>query len=233
MAAGPQTLSNDIVAVRDLAPHLFLVVNSDHPRAAPLRVALRHLDQVELRRAPGDAAADPTLSVDQKNGALLVADSWMSTVHARLQRVMGSWSIEDCGSRNGIFVNGQRTRRVALRDGDLIEAGHTFFIFREGFALAPDGPASDARRASPAFGTLLPPLEASFEQLERVAQTRIPVLILGETGTGKDLLAASLHELSGRRGLFQAVHCAALGGQDAQSALFGRGEATAEPENAG
>src|SRR4051812_49323386 len=190
MAAGMQTLSNDIVAVRDLAPHLFLVVNSDHPRAAPLRVGLRHLERIELRRA-GDAAADPTLSVDQKSAALLVPDSWMSTVHARLERVMGSWSIEDSASRNGTFVNGRRIRRAALRDGDLIEAGHTFFIFREGFALGAHRSASDGRRASPAFATLLPPLEASFEQLERVAQTRIPVLILGETGTGKDLLASS------------------------------------------
>lgn len=61
-----------------------------------------------------------------------------------------------------------------------------------------------------------------FQRARRVARTDEAVLILGETGAGKEGLASALHSLSNRRsGPFEAVNCAVLGGELASSELFG------------
>ena len=66
-----------------------------------------------------------------------------------------------------------------------------------------------------------PAMLALLDQIERVAPATVPVLLLGETGTGKDLLARAIHEASGRTGPFVPVNCAALPVHLAESELFG------------
>ncbi|WP_049629502.1 sigma-54-dependent Fis family transcriptional regulator [Cellvibrio sp. pealriver] len=66
------------------------------------------------------------------------------------------------------------------------------------------------------------PISASLlEYIERIAPSEAPVLIGGETGTGKELVARHIHLLSGRRGPFLAVNCGAISDQLAESELFG------------
>ena len=60
-----------------------------------------------------------------------------------------------------------------------------------------------------------------FDTIRQVAPTRATVLIEGESGTGKELVAHALHNLSGRKGRFVAVHCAAFNPQILESELFG------------
>jgi DNA-binding NtrC family response regulator len=74
------------------------------------------------------------------------------------------------------------------------------------------------------FGCLIgesPAMIAVYEQIEKVARTPSPVLILGETGTGKELVAESIHRGSGRPGQFVAVNCGSLSRELAASELFG------------
>ncbi len=64
-------------------------------------------------------------------------------------------------------------------------------------------------------------MRAVYEQIERVARTDSPVLIVGETGTGKELVAEAIHRSSGRTGRFVAVNCGSLSRELAGSELFG------------
>ena len=64
-------------------------------------------------------------------------------------------------------------------------------------------------------------MEAVFDTIRQVAPSRATVLVEGETGTGKELVAHALHNLSGRKGRFIVVHCAALSPQLLESELFG------------
>ncbi len=66
-----------------------------------------------------------------------------------------------------------------------------------------------------------PVSQAILHHLEQIAPSEAPVLIIGETGTGKELVARHIHERSGRRGPFVAVNCGAISEQLADSELFG------------
>ena len=111
------------------SPYLFLVFQCDLPHALGARLCLDEVEFVEIGRSPD--ASDPR--VDQLGGgrlALRLPDSWVSSSHAVLHRVLGSWVIEDAKSKNGTLVNGQLTKRAELADCDLIELGHSFLSFR-------------------------------------------------------------------------------------------------------
>jgi DNA-binding NtrC family response regulator len=64
-------------------------------------------------------------------------------------------------------------------------------------------------------------MRAVYDQIERVARTDMPVLIVGETGTGKELVAESIHRVSGRSGAFVPMNCGSLSAELAASELFG------------
>src|SRR3989442_10504449 len=149
----------------------------------------------------------------------------MSGDHATFRRVMGRWFVEDTHSRNGTLLNGRRIDRKVLEDGDLLELGHSFFIFRGAIPPAPAaGPVvySDERRpAAEGFETLLPSLAREFVRAETIVRTSIPVVLRGATGTGKEVIASAIHALSGRHGAFVSMDCGALSPALLQSELLG------------
>jgi transcriptional regulator with GAF, ATPase, and Fis domain len=149
----------------------------------------------------------------------------MSATHACISRTSDGWVLEDARSTNGSMVNGERVSRAVLRDGDIIELGHTIFTLRQGLPTPPDTPpvldSADCRAPHAAFATLLPSLARSFEKLARVASSNLSLLLFGETGTGKEVIAQAVHHLSGRNGGFVAVNCGAFPPNLVESSLFG------------
>ena len=204
----------------------FLVVALEYER--PLEGSSLHwLDALEeLRIGRGDARTWSRQVHEGRRQLLLrLPDRWMSKEHARFGRAGGRWMVEDAGSKNGLLVNGEPQERSWLEDGDLIEIGHTLVLFREESFSGPPPPSeTDLRGPSepvPGFTTLSPVLAGELAKLARVARTPVPVVVEGETGTGKELLARAYHGLSGRSGAFVAVNCGALPETLVQSELFG------------
>jgi DNA-binding NtrC family response regulator len=154
---------------------------------------------------------------------LRVPDARMSSAHARLDGSLGHWVIRDLQSKNGVRVNGQVVLERPLASGDLVELGHTLLLFQN--VPHGDGPddvdTASTQPLAPGFITLVPSLEANFNRLARLAKTTVPILILGETGTGKEVVARGLHDLSARDGKFVGVNSGAIPESLLESELFG------------
>jgi transcriptional regulator with AAA-type ATPase domain len=202
-------------------PVLFVPLEADRPLARGARFSLAGVERVTIGRGDGRHALR---SADGRSMSLRLPGRWVSTQHASIRAVGADFILEDLGSRNGTFVNGERVASAVLRQGDVVEIGRVFLSVRG--APAPDGPIvfdSDAARSSRPFGlrTLLPELEESYAALTRIAQSMVPVLLLGPTGSGKEVLAREIHAQSLRTGPFFAVNCGALPSSLVESLLFG------------
>jgi len=199
--------------------YLVVGLTCDQPMQASARFVLSELDEVVLGRG-GDRGARRT----GRRLAVQVADPWMSSSHARLVRSEDRWLLEDGGSKNGSRVNGWPARQATLADGDLIELGCTFFVFRRKVPVVgecADLDLSASRSQLADLVTCSPALERQFEALARIARTDAAVLVTGETGTGKELVARAVHATSGLRGPFVAVNCGAIPEGLVESQLFG------------
>ncbi|MBI4510559.1 MAG: sigma 54-interacting transcriptional regulator [Deltaproteobacteria bacterium] len=205
-------------------PCLFVVLVRDKPGACSSRHLLTGLDTVFVGRARAHGYSRQKID-GQHALSLGFPDRWISSQHARLVRSFDKWVLEDSGSRNGTLVNGARVQRMALADGDWIEVGHVFLLFRESVAWwEEDLPDLDSTRLAPptrALATLIPSLDRLFCLLQQVAGSQVTVMIRGETGTGKELVAQAVHGLSKRSGSFIPVNCGALSDTLLQSELFG------------
>jgi transcriptional regulator with GAF, ATPase, and Fis domain len=199
-------------------PCLFLVAQGNSPLAPPAGLRLAALDQVHIRRgAQREMAARP---VDARQVDVVLADPRVSATHARFTCVGQRWHVEDCGSRNGTFVNGTLVERAALVDGDVIDAGQALFRYRE--RITQDGDVVIRPPALPCgLISLLPEIHRQLDELARMARSTLTLLIEGETGTGKEVAARLLHALSGRTGAFVAVNCGALPRERVAAELFG------------
>jgi sigma-54 dependent transcriptional regulator, acetoin dehydrogenase operon transcriptional activator AcoR len=187
---------------------------------APLAAAcdLDEIDEVVLGRS--EAGAAMAHDGELRRLRLGFPDPWMSTRHAHIERTLGGFSIADEGSKNGLLLNGERTAGALLVDGDWIEAGHTLLRYRLA-ALPPPRQPRHPRSGAAALATVLPTLEAQSRDLEDIARSTVSVILRGETGTGKEVLARAVHRLSGRPGELIAVNCGALPAALLESELFG------------
>ena len=173
--------------------------------------------------APGDGwllGTTPwTLGREPGPGGIELADGSVSRRHAELsyQPSLGVFQVNDLGSKNGTGVDGgllSAGEVEHLHDNAVLRLGDSLFVYSElsvprGMPTRPPEPGSSLRRA---------PVEALAD---RAAPSDLPILVLGPTGAGKELLAERIHARSGRPGRLVAVNCAGLNRDLLGSELFG------------
>jgi DNA-binding NtrC family response regulator len=139
--------------------------------------------------------------------------------HAEFLRIGSEWIIHDLGSRNGVYVDGQRVEHFTLRVGNVLRVGEWIGIVRPFESNAENHQAHFRQLAPGLFGAAQ--LQAAVIDAERVAQSNVRIVVQGETGTGKERVAQAIHHWSGRTGEFVGVNCAALPEGLVEGELFG------------
>jgi transcriptional regulator with PAS, ATPase and Fis domain len=170
-------------------------------------------------RTPGE------LVLDRERDVLRVGvpTRWSSSKHAEITiEPAGSslaQTLTDLGSRNGTIVEGTPiTETVALAQGQIVEIGRGFWTLRR----AP-GPIADAD-VVPDFDptqTVSPALRQTERALARLADGSVPILLVGETGCGKEYFARAIHRASGRSGPFVRTTLAGAPASRIDALLFG------------
>jgi DNA-binding NtrC family response regulator len=146
-----------------------------------------------------------------------VDDPFVSTRHLRIGPQDGRWALLDLGSTNGTFIAGARVTRAELPFGVAVTLGDAEIVLEPRDAAEPP-------RAEAFEGMISrdPAMRQVFELVERVGASDAAVTILGETGTGKELVSRALHARSQRRDApFIPVNCSAIAETLIESELFG------------
>jgi DNA-binding NtrC family response regulator len=182
--------------------------------------------RLEVTAGPGKGAAkvvsDGLVRVGSGDTCdLVIADPRISRLHVEIEISPTGLHVRDLGSKNGTFLYGTRVGEI-----DLPVAGGSLVLGDSELALRPDDEPdplvpSLRDRCGRLVGTSQM-MRTLFAQIERVARSDATVLIHGETGTGKELVAEALHDLGPRaKRAFVVVDCGAIPRELIESELFG------------
>ncbi len=154
---------------------------------------------------------------------LVLTDDTITWRHLSLERTPEGVRVRDLGSRNGTFLDGQRIESAVGRAGSRVRAGRTTLELQSsGPPVAPGetlawGLAEMAGRSST--------MQKVYSRIKEAAISRLPVLLLGQTGTGKELAARAIHAVGPRASRpFVPVNCAAMPREMIEDTLFGHAE---------
>jgi two-component system, NtrC family, response regulator GlrR len=175
---------------------------------------------------------EPLLVGSGKGCAVILADPHVSNRHAELFRTPAGIVLRDLGSSNGTRVANIVVKEAVLSSGAEITFGTAKLRFEMGGELgklerlAREPVRDDELAGVPArFGGAVgssPTIRKLFALLGRIAPSNLTITLIGETGTGKDVLAHAIHELSLRAGgPFVVFDCAAAQPSLIESELFG------------
>ncbi|MCA9607442.1 MAG: sigma 54-interacting transcriptional regulator, partial [Myxococcales bacterium] len=155
-----------------------------------------------------------------RDNELVLADETVSRAHCEIVRERRGYLLRDLGSTNGTLLDGAEIKEAWLKPGAVITVGKVELKvrpFSERIEILP----SSSTTYGEAVGKSVA-MRALFGLLERLGPTDATVLIGGETGTGKDVLARAIHANSPRKGgPFIVVDCGAVVGSLIESELFG------------
>ncbi len=143
----------------------------------------------------------------------------VSRQHVEFSREGPALIVADAGSTNGTFLDGERVAHGRVRDGSVLRVGSWVGIVEWASRRSGAPPAPFSQLGPRLWGGEV--LRQALEPARQAAPSRLPVLLVGETGTGKEVSARALHEWSSRPGAFIAVNCAALPRELAEAELFG------------
>jgi len=162
---------------------------------------------------PTEIGADPECK-------LVLSDPAVSRKHVLVTVTGGKIMVKDLGSRNGTHFQGVRIKEAEVPLGAVLTLGKSqVAVFSRWFTreVAP----SQERQFGDLLGESLGMREV-FAILERVSPADVPVLVEGETGTGKELVARSVHAASPRaKGPYVVSDCGSIPSELAESELFG------------
>lgn len=151
----------------------------------------------------------------------------VSRHHAGLSIDGAEVVLVDSDSRNGTFLNGKRVTRAILELGSVLRIGEWVGVVERGRAPSVLTELAPGLWGGSALASVLAPARAA------AAASDLPIIVVGETGAGKEVVSRAIHEWSGRRGPFCAINCAALPQQLVEGELFGyrRGAFTGAERN--
>lgn len=151
---------------------------------------------------------------------LFIQDETVSRNHAEITKTKEGYLLRDLASTNGTFVGGLKVKEAFLAPGAIIRIGKTRIKF-----VPQDEQVEIYPSKKTHFGQMIGKsleMRKIFGVLEKVAPTNVTVIITGETGTGKELIARALHEHSKRsRAPFIIFDCGAVAENLIESELFG------------
>jgi transcriptional regulator of acetoin/glycerol metabolism len=181
------------------AADLWIAWRFPNPGASPVRLPAASDGEIIIGRDASCAVALTGPEVSRRHAALRPAGE------------RGA-SIVDLGSRNGVRVNGRSVPQATLAADDVVRLGGWI-----GVVTAWPGPIVAIAPGFWGGGAL----QSALAPARQAATSDLPVILEGETGTGKERAAQAIHAWSGRPGPFVAVNCAALPESLAEAELFG------------
>jgi hypothetical protein len=189
----------------ELPPTLVKVICADDLNEPPARHWLEGCEEVRIFRGrPGSIREEP------HSLAIVLDDRYASVRHVLLRRGADGFLVADEGSTNGTYVEGRKLAagEERLVQAALFEVGHTFFHLRAAARGAREAPG-DEGMGDPL--TWNPEFALTLAAAGRLARRAHDLLLTGESGVGKEVVARWLHHVSERQGALVAVNCAATG----------------------
>jgi transcriptional regulator with PAS, ATPase and Fis domain len=167
-----------------------------------------------------DIVSEPLRVGTASDNDLVLADATVSRRHCEIVPTDAGLRVKDAGSTNGILLGDVRIYDAVVTAPAKLQLGETELTIT---ALSESIDREQAM--SDRFGDLLgrsARMRELFADLQRIAATNVGLLIEGETGTGKELVAESVHAASSRaEGPFVVFDCGAVAPNLAESELFG------------
>jgi|CZKU01.1.fsa_nt_gi two-component system response regulator HydG len=150
---------------------------------------------------------------------LRLTDPTVSRRHAAFEAAGMRYRITDLESTNGTFVDGVQIVEGFVRGGEIVRCGSTAMRLEVDQAVEAPALSTSIR-----FGSTLGASQAMrrlFPFCEKLARSKVPLIIEGETGTGKEVLAESIYEVGGSKGPFVVFDCTTIAPNLIEAELFG------------
>jgi transcriptional regulator with PAS, ATPase and Fis domain len=143
---------------------------------------------------------------------LRINSNFVAAKHCKIEKINDGYKLHDLESSGSIYINGCKTQESLIKDGDEINIADHILTF------------SNEKKFYSNLGleTKNPDWSTQLTLLGEVAKTEFPVLLLGPSGAGKEVIANAIHKHSNRaQGPFQSVNCSALTESLIESEIFG------------
>jgi DNA-binding NtrC family response regulator len=205
----------------------FAMVDTPRTKLQPRPVRLVHKLRVTVNAgvdagatyAPDDGSR-VAIGTSEDN-ALVLVDPAVSRYHLELLRTPAGVEVIDLGSRNGTWVGGVRISRAIVPAGTQLRLGDTTMTVEDAGSTVAPPPPNDVPRSTDLVGDSEAIREVA-RLVHRLARVDSSVLIQGETGTGKEVIARAIHEASPRRDHeLVVVDCGSMPASLIASILFG------------